>query len=111
MRPLVVVNRDDYGVLINPPGATRACGYQDRRGGGCAGPHRDPLWIVGDPVTRAPDATVSRCLETPEPLSTILSVLPMQILANQIADVLSADPDRFRRDDPVYADALGTLTL
>jgi hypothetical protein len=35
----------------------------------------------------------------------------MQILANQIADVLSADPDRFRREDPVYADALGTLTL
>jgi glutamine---fructose-6-phosphate transaminase (isomerizing) len=109
--PLVVVNRDDYGVLINPPGATRASATRIEEVAGVLAHIGTPLWIVGDPVTRAPDATVFALPETPEPLSTILSVLPMQILANQIADVLSADPDRFRRDDPVYADALGTLTL
>ncbi len=109
--PLVVINREDYGVLVNPPGATAASATRTGEVAGVLAHIGTPLWIVGDRVSQAPDATVFALPETPEPLSTILSVVPMQILANQIADVLSADPDRFRRDDPVYADALGTLTL
>ncbi|MGH7911034.1 MAG: SIS domain-containing protein [Candidatus Dormibacteraceae bacterium] len=109
--PLVVVNKEDFGVLVNPPGANPA---STRRTGEIAGVLTrigTPLWIAGEPVAQAPDATVFALPELPEPLSTIVSVVPMQILANQLATVLGADPDRFRREDPVYAEALGSLTL
>jgi glucosamine--fructose-6-phosphate aminotransferase (isomerizing) len=109
--PLVVVNREDYAVLINPPGANPASATRTAEVAGVLAHIGTPLWIVGDAVRQAPDATVFALPETPEPLSTIVSVVPMQIFANQIADVLGANPDRFRRDDPVYAEALGTLTL
>ena len=109
--PLVVVNREDYAVLINPPAATPASTTRTAEIAGVLAHIGTPLWIAGEPVAQAPRATVFSLPETPEPLSTILSVVPMQILANQIADVLGANPDRFRRDDPVYAEALGTLTL
>ena len=109
--PLVVVNREDYAVLVNPPGANPASATRTGEVAGVLARISTPLWIVGEGVSQAPDATVFALPQTPEPLSTILSVVPMQILANQIADVLGADPDRFRRDEPVYAEALSTLTL
>ena len=109
--PLVVVNREDYAVLVNPPGANPASATRTGEVAGVLARIGTPLWIAGEGVSQAPDATVFALPQTPEPLSTILSVVPMQILANQIADVLGADPDRFRRDEPVYAEALSTLTL
>lgn len=109
--PLVVINREDYGVLINPPGANPASAARTGEVAGVLARIGTPLWIAGERVAQAPEATVFALPETPEPFSTILSVVPMQILANQIADVLGADPDRFRRDEPVYADALATLAL
>ncbi len=109
--PLVVINREDYAVLINPAGANPASLTRTGEVAGVLAHIGTPLWVVGEQVAQAPEATVFALPETPEPLSTILSVVPMQILANQIADVLGANPDRFRRDEPVYAEALATLTL
>lgn len=109
--PLVVVNREDYAVLVNPPGANPASTTRTGEVARVLARIGTPLWIVGDAVTQAPDATVFALPETPEPLSTILSVVPMQLFANQVAGVLGANPDRFRRDDPTYAEALSTLKL
>ena len=49
--------------------------------------------------------------ELPELLYPILAVVPVQMLAHQMAVERGANPDRFRRDDPRYATALSTLTL
>lgn len=109
--PLVVVNPEDYGILINPPGANPASATRTGEVAGVLARIGTPLWIVGAGVAQAPDAAVFALPETPDSLSTIVSVVPMQILANQIADVLGANPDRFRREDPTYEEALSTLTL
>lgn len=109
--PLVVVNPEDYAVLVNPPGTNPTSAARTGEVAGVLAHIGTPIWIAGEPVAQAPDATIFSLPETPEPLSTILSVVPMQILANQVADVLGANPDRFRRDDPLYEQALSTLTL
>jgi glucosamine 6-phosphate synthetase-like amidotransferase/phosphosugar isomerase protein len=49
--------------------------------------------------------------ELPEMLSPLLAVVPMQILAYQMAALKGTHPDTFRRDDPVYRDAFGLLKL
>jgi glucosamine 6-phosphate synthetase-like amidotransferase/phosphosugar isomerase protein len=70
-----------------------------------------PLWLIGTGVPQAPEATVFVLPEVIEPLSTILSVVPLQIFAHQVAVVRGTHPDLFRRDDPRYAAALSTLAL
>ena len=106
--PMVTVNASDLAVLIHLPGAAatrvaEAAAVLDAIGA--------LLWIVGQPVAATPGATVFTLPETPEPISLLLAVVPMQILAYQMAVLKGINPDTFRRDDPVYKAAFGLLKL
>jgi glucosamine--fructose-6-phosphate aminotransferase (isomerizing) len=106
--PLVAVNAGDLAVLVHVPGAAA-----DRVGQVAAvldaiGAH---LWLVGQPVAATPRATVFTLPEMPELISPLLAVVPMQILAYQMAVEKGLNPDTFRRDNPVYKDAFGLLKL
>ena len=70
-----------------------------------------PLWIVGQPVAATPNASVFVLPETPELISPLLAVVPMQVLAYQMAVEKGLNPDTFRRDNPVYKEAFGLLKL
>ena len=70
-----------------------------------------PLWLIGQPAGGAPRATVFELPELPELLSPILAVVPVQVLAQQMAVERGANPDRFRKDDPRYDAALSSLNL
>jgi glucosamine--fructose-6-phosphate aminotransferase (isomerizing) len=101
--PIVAVNRGDLAVLVNVPGAAvervaQIAGALQTMGA--------LLWLVGQGVETAPAATVFRLPQTPELLSPLLAVVPMQILAYQMAALKGVNPDTFRRDDPTYAAAL-----
>ena len=70
-----------------------------------------PLWIIGRGVASAPDATVFALPTLPEPLSPLLAVVPVQLLAYYCALAKGTNPDTFRRDDPRYLAALSSLQL
>ena len=109
--PLVTVNAEDFGIVVNAPGATEITATRTGEVAGVLAAIGTPLWILGAGVTQAPEATVFALPEVLEPLSTILSVVPLQIFAQQLAADRGANPDLFRRDDPRYAAALSTLAL
>jgi glucosamine--fructose-6-phosphate aminotransferase (isomerizing) len=109
--PLVTVNRDDFAVVVNVAGATAGAAERTAEIAGVLHRIGTPLWLVGRGAARAPDARVFELPEVPELLSPILAVVPAQILAQRLAVVRGANPDRFRRDDPRYAEAIGSLTL
>ncbi len=44
-------------------------------------------------------------------LSPLVAVVPMQMLAYQMAVLKQINPDTFRRDNEVYKDAFSRLTL
>lgn len=106
--PMVAVNAGDLAVLINVSGAAagrvaeiasvlEAIGAQ--------------LWLVGQGVTATPKATVFGLPETPESISPLLAVVPVQVLAYQMAVLRGLNPDTFRRHDPTYKAAFGLLQL
>jgi glutamine---fructose-6-phosphate transaminase (isomerizing) len=109
--PLVTVDADDLAILVNVRGAnvttsTRVAEVArvlDRIGA--------RIWLVGQGVATVPGAAVFELPEVDELISPILAVVPMQILAYQLAVHRGTNPDSFRRDDPRYADAIGTITL
>jgi glutamine---fructose-6-phosphate transaminase (isomerizing) len=109
--PLVTVDADDLAILVNVRGAnvttsTRVAEVArvlDRIGA--------RIWLVGQGVPTVPGAAVFELPEVDELISPILAVVPMQILAYQLAVHRGTNPDSFRRDDPRYADAIGTITL
>lgn len=106
--PMVAFNEGDLAAIINVPGAAshrmaEITAALDAMGG--------KLWIVGEGVDATPDATVFSLPEMPEILSPLLSVVPMQVLAYQMAVEKSLNPDTFRRDNPTYAAAFGLLKL
>lgn len=106
--PMVAVNEGDLAVLVNVPGAA------SRRMGEIAAvldAIGAPLWLVGQPAPSVPTATVFALPELPETLSPLLAVVPIQLLAYQMAARKGLNPDTFRRDDPRYAAAFGLLTL
>jgi glucosamine--fructose-6-phosphate aminotransferase (isomerizing) len=106
--PMVTVNAGDLAVLIHVPGAAaervaQIAAVLDGIG--------TKLWLVGQAVAATPGATVFALPETPELISPLLAVVPMQILAYQMAVEKGLNPDTFRRDNPVYKEAFGRLTL
>jgi glucosamine--fructose-6-phosphate aminotransferase (isomerizing) len=106
--PMVAVNAGDLAVLIHVPGAAAERVAQIAAVLGAIGLQ---LWIAGQPVAATPTATVFPLAETPELISPLLAVVPMQILAYQMAVEKGLNPDTFRRDNPVYKDAIGLLKL
>jgi len=106
--PMVAVNEGDLVVLVNVPGAAaervaESAAVMDALGA--------LVWLIGEGVAATPQAQVFRLPETPELLSPLLAVVPMQLLAYQMAALKGVNPDRFRRDDPRYAAAFANITL
>jgi glucosamine--fructose-6-phosphate aminotransferase (isomerizing) len=106
--PLVTVNAGDLAVLVNVPGRAAERVAEIAVVLHAIGAR---LWIVGQPVEAAPKATVFALSEVPEIISPLLAVVPMQILAYQMAAEKGINPDTFRRDDEVYKAAFALLKL
>jgi glucosamine--fructose-6-phosphate aminotransferase (isomerizing) len=109
--PLITVNVEDFGVFVNPGGADPVTTARTAEVAGVLELIGTPLWLIGRPAAQAPSATVFELPELPELLSPILAVVPVQILAQQLAVERGANPDLFRREDPRYKAALSSLTL
>jgi glucosamine--fructose-6-phosphate aminotransferase (isomerizing) len=106
--PMVAVNAGDLVALVNVPGAAaprvaECAAVMDALGA--------LLWLIGDGVAATPTAHVFRLPELPELLSPLLAVIPIQLLAYQMAALKGVHPDLFRRDDPRYAAAFGKIKL
>jgi glucosamine--fructose-6-phosphate aminotransferase (isomerizing) len=97
--PMIGVNPGDLAVMINVPGAaferTSAIAQVLSRIG-------LDLWLVGAGVDAIPDATLFALPDYPELLSPLLAVVPMQMLAYEMAVLKEINPDTFRRDDDVF---------
>jgi glutamine---fructose-6-phosphate transaminase (isomerizing) len=106
--PLVAVNADDLAVVVNVPGVAAERVAQITRVLDAIGAR---VWLIGAPVDGLAHATLFGLPTLPELLSPLLTVVPIQILAYEMAVVRGINPDLFRRDDPRYANALGLLKL
>jgi glucosamine--fructose-6-phosphate aminotransferase (isomerizing) len=106
--PLVAVNADDVAVVVNVPGAAAERVGQITRVLAAIGAR---LWLIGESVDGVQGATVFPVAATPELISPLLAVVPVQILAYEMAVARGINPDVFRRDDPLYAAALGLIKL
>lgn len=109
--PLVTVDAGDLAVLVNVRGANAATAARTAEVARVLDRIGARLWLVGQGVPTVPGAAVFELPEVDELVSPILAVVPMQVLAYQMAVHRGANPDRFRRDDPRYDDAIGTITL
>jgi glucosamine--fructose-6-phosphate aminotransferase (isomerizing) len=101
--PIVSINSGDIGALVNVSGPSLERTGQVAAMIDAIGAR---VWLIGRPVPALPDATVFGLPETDELLSPLLAVVPFQLLAYQMAVEKGINPDRFRRDDPAFADAL-----
>ena len=108
--PLVAVNAGDLVAFVHVPGAAAARTAEVAAVAAAMGAR---VWLVGRPVPAVPAATVFALPEPdlPEPLSPLLAVVPIQLLAYHTAALKGIHPDTFRRDDPTYAAAFGPLKL
>jgi glucosamine--fructose-6-phosphate aminotransferase (isomerizing) len=106
--PMVAFNAGDLAVFINVPGnATERVGEVAAVASAMGG----VVWLIGEGVAAVPEATLFALPALPELISPLLAVVPMQILAYQMAALKGTHPDTFRRDDPVYKEAFGLLKL
>ena len=109
--PLVTVNAGDLAILVNVRGANPISSTRTSEVARVLDRIGASLWLVGQGVETVPGAAVFELPELDELISPILAVVPVQILAYQVAVQRGTNPDRFRREDPRYADAIGTITL
>lgn len=105
--PIVGVNEGDQAAMVSVPGKGSERVAEVTRLLADIGAH---LWLIGAPVEGV-DATVFALPPLPEPLSPLLSVVPVQLFAYFMAAKRGINPDRFRRDEPRYNDAFGRLAL
>lgn len=106
--PMVTVNAGDLAVIVDVPGAagSRVAAITSvLEGIGCR------LWVVGQQMESVPGAVTFAIPVIQEVLSPLLTVVPMQMLAYQMAVTKGINPDTFRRDDEVYKAAFGRLVL
>jgi glutamine---fructose-6-phosphate transaminase (isomerizing) len=103
--PLVAVNADDVAVVVHTAGASASRVAEVTRVLAAIGAR---LWVIGAAL---PNATLFELPEVPELISPLLAVVPVQIFAYEMAVVRGINPDKFRRDDPRYAEALALLKL
>ncbi len=106
--PMVAFNEGDLAVVINVDGAATARVGEITASLNAMG---GKLWLVGTGVDAVPDAPLFELPTIDEVLSPLLTVVPMQILAYQMAVEKGINPDTFRRDNPVYGAAFGLLKL
>jgi glucosamine--fructose-6-phosphate aminotransferase (isomerizing) len=103
--PLVAVNAGDAAVVVHVDGAASARTQEIARVLEAIGAR---MWVIGKPIERL---RVFELPSLPEVVSPLLTVVPVQMLAYQMAVVRGINPDLFRRDDPRYAEALALLKL
>ncbi len=109
--PIVAVNAGDLAGVVHVPGAAAERTAEVAAVLEAMGAH---LWVVGQPLPAVPEATtfaLAGVADLPEPLSPLLAVIPMQLLAYHMAAHKGINPDTFRRDDPKYAAAFGLIKL
>ncbi|CAA9539058.1 MAG: Glucosamine--fructose-6-phosphate aminotransferase [isomerizing] [uncultured Thermomicrobiales bacterium] len=105
--PMVAFNGSDLLAMVNVPGrATDRTASIAAVGAAMGG----KLWIVGERIDLAA-ATTFALPAVPELLSPLLAVVPMQLLACQMAGLKGINPDTFRRDDERYKEAFGLVKL
>jgi glutamine---fructose-6-phosphate transaminase (isomerizing) len=106
--PMVTVQPGDVAIIVN------VAGNSTERVEGVASVLAAfglQLWIVGQPVPAASQATVFALPDMPEALSPLLTVVPMQTFAYQMATHKGLNPDTFRRDDEKFSSALSLVKL
>jgi glucosamine--fructose-6-phosphate aminotransferase (isomerizing) len=106
--PIVAVNNGDFGLVVSTAGASAQRTKAIAKGLaeiGCT------VWSVGDADPGIDGARHFDVPATHELISPMLNVIPIQIFAYHLAVTRGTHPDRFRREDPVYADAFSMLTL
>jgi glutamine---fructose-6-phosphate transaminase (isomerizing) len=106
--PIVAANEGDLAIIINALGdsSERVDAITQvlaRLGAKC--------WIVGQPEVNPVGSLIFRLEAVPETLSPLLTVIPMQMLAFEMAAMRGTNPDEFRWDDPIYKTAYAQLTL
>jgi glucosamine--fructose-6-phosphate aminotransferase (isomerizing) len=106
--PIVAVNAGDMAVVVNMPGRAFERVGEITRVLDAVGVR---VWLIGQGVDGLSEPTVFPLPAVPEMLSPLLAVVPVQILAYQMAVVKGINPDLFRRDEDRYAAAFKLLTL
>ncbi len=105
--PMVALNPDDLLVAVNPSGSSMERLSAIEGVALSVGAH---VWHVGD--APAPTGAIPFALpEVPEILSPLVAVVPMQMLALEMAKVRGTNPDDFRWDDDRYKQAFARLSL
>ncbi|MDQ2682791.1 MAG: SIS domain-containing protein [Chloroflexota bacterium] len=106
--PIVAVGEGDFAIVLTDAGASQrradavATGLAEI---GCE------VWSVGNVDPAVPGASHFPVPITHELLAPLVNVVAIQLFAYFLAETNGTHPDRFRREDPVYADAFGLLTL
>jgi glucosamine--fructose-6-phosphate aminotransferase (isomerizing) len=106
--PLVAINAGDVAVVVHVAGAAQVRVGEIARVLGAVGAR---MWVLGEPVAELAVASLFALPMVPEVISPLLTVVPVQMLAYEMAVARGINPDLFRRDDPRYAAALGLLKL
>lgn len=109
--PMVAVNRGDLVIFVHVPGAAAT---RTQEVAAVANGMGARIWLVGDAIESLPEARAFHLpglSDLPEVLTPFLSVVPLQILAYQMAELQGINPDTFRRDNPIYKDAIGLIKL
>jgi len=106
--PIVAANAGDIAAFVNVSGPAEERTGQIAAMLSAVGA---TVWLIGKPAAAAPDATVFSVPETDELISPLLAVVPYQILAYQMAAERGINPDTFRRDNPLYAEAFALSPL
>lgn len=105
--PLVAVQREDLAILVSASGPAAG---RLRETAAALATIGTRTWIVGEAVEGASgDRFASEGV--PELLSPLLLVVPLQLLAEFLAQERGANPDTLRADDPVYKEAMAKIPL
>jgi glutamine---fructose-6-phosphate transaminase (isomerizing) len=105
--PIVALESEDLVIVVEP------------RGGRCERVREieavvagigAPMWLIG-PESAPEGCSAFPLAELPEEISPLLAVVPMQMLAFEMATLRGTNPDAFRWDDPRYKQAFARLTL
>ena len=105
--PIVPLNAGDQAILIQVPGRAAARGAGIAQIFAAVGAE---LWVVGEAIEGV-NATVFPLPQTPELLSPLLAVVPMQLFAYFMAAAKGINPDAFRSDDERYRAAFRLVKL
>jgi glucosamine--fructose-6-phosphate aminotransferase (isomerizing) len=96
--PTVSFNKGDVAIVINVPGAGQERVQGIAKVNAAMG---GDIWPVGQAIPGL-DVTHFALPVVPEPISALLAVVPMQLMATRLSAIRGTNPDSFRMDDPVY---------